>query len=150
MWHSCGASNTYKQEKIQYRALKFVFNDFTSSYEVLLHKANLPTLELSRIRNIALEVFKAIHKLNPSFINNMFSDNVHTHSYNLRKDSLRHTHKRTRNYGLHSFNHVGVTVWNSLPGNIRICDNYKAFKALIKTWSGLKCKCAFCTFNQDS
>ena len=39
IWHFCSKPNTEKLEKINYRALKFVFQDFTSSYEGLLFKA---------------------------------------------------------------------------------------------------------------
>ena len=33
VWHFCGKTNTSKIEKLQERALRFVFNDFTSSYD---------------------------------------------------------------------------------------------------------------------
>ena len=57
-------------KKLQYRALRQVYSDFDRSYEDLLKKANINTLQLGRIRTIALETFK-IHVLNnmsPSYI----------------------------------------------------------------------------------
>ena len=39
-------------ERIQFRALKYIYNDFSTSYEELLARANLPTLELHRKREI--------------------------------------------------------------------------------------------------
>ena len=36
VWHLCGKVNTSKMERIQERALRFVFNDLTSSYDILL------------------------------------------------------------------------------------------------------------------
>ena len=54
VWHFCGATNTAKLERLQHRALKFVYQDWSSSYEDLLKKAKLPTLELSKIRSILL------------------------------------------------------------------------------------------------
>jgi hypothetical protein len=41
-WHFCGESNTEKLEKIQERALRFIYNDSDSSYENLLEKSQLP------------------------------------------------------------------------------------------------------------
>ncbi len=35
VWHFVGMEDTKKIEKVQYRALKFVFNDFTSPYSIL-------------------------------------------------------------------------------------------------------------------
>ena len=55
--------------KLQYRALRLVYSDFDSSYEELLKRANMNTLKLTRIRKIALETFKILNNLSPSFFN---------------------------------------------------------------------------------
>ena len=39
IWHFCSKANTEKLEKLQHRALRIVFNDYTSSYENLLKKS---------------------------------------------------------------------------------------------------------------
>jgi hypothetical protein len=62
VWHFCGESNTKKLEKIQERALRFIYNDSESSYENLLEKSQLPSLRLRRLRSMAIEVFKIINK----------------------------------------------------------------------------------------
>jgi hypothetical protein len=49
-------------EKIQERALKFIYNENHSTYEELLAKAKLPSLKIRRIRSIAIETFKIINK----------------------------------------------------------------------------------------
>lgn len=144
VWHACGAANTRKLERLQYRALKFVFNDHSSSYDELLSKADMPTLEVSRLRFLALEVFKALNRISPSFICDMFNVNFRAHNYNLRGNALIHNHSRTTRYGLHSFNHLGVSVWNSLPSHFRETTDFTTFKGLIKTWYGNRCRCSFC------
>ena len=58
VWHFCGVVQTAKMERLQYRALKYVFRDFESSYEELLERAKLPTLELSRKRAVLVEVLR--------------------------------------------------------------------------------------------
>ena len=45
-WHFCTESNTKKMEKLQERGLRFVYNDFFTSYEDLLTKAKLSTLHI--------------------------------------------------------------------------------------------------------
>jgi hypothetical protein len=50
-------------EKIQERALRFIYNDSDSSYENLLEKSQLPSLRLRRLRSMAIEVFKIINKI---------------------------------------------------------------------------------------
>ena len=43
-WHFCNEQNTNKMEKIQFRALKFIYDVTDSTYEELLTKSKLPTL----------------------------------------------------------------------------------------------------------
>ncbi len=59
VWHFCGVLNT-KKENVKKRALRFVYNDFTSSYEELLAKRNYSTLYITRLRYIATELYKCI------------------------------------------------------------------------------------------
>ena len=143
VWHMCGRANTRKLEKIQYRALKFIFADYKSDYDSLLKRANLPSLEVSRIRTIALEVFKIYLKIGPKFLQNGF--NLRNTGYNLRSGpTFSRTQARTTKYGLHSFRNYGATIWNALPTSIKACSNISSFKSAIKTWYGPSCKCNFC------
>jgi hypothetical protein len=44
-WHFCSNANTIKLEKIQERgALRFIYEDYNSTYEELLHIAKIPSL----------------------------------------------------------------------------------------------------------
>jgi hypothetical protein len=44
-WHICSKANTIKLEKIQERALRFIYEDYNSTYEELLHIAKVPSNE---------------------------------------------------------------------------------------------------------
>ena len=68
-WQFCTEGNTKKMENIQERALKFVYDDFISSYEEFLNKINLPTLHVRRMRTMAIEVFKILHLCPPALSN---------------------------------------------------------------------------------
>jgi hypothetical protein len=57
------ASLCSAMEKIQERALRFIYEDYDSSYEDLLQKSKLPSLKIRRIRTIAIETFKIIHRV---------------------------------------------------------------------------------------
>ena len=65
VWNFCEAAHTSKMERIQFRALKYIYNDVSTSYEELLACANLPTLELHRKREILVEVFKSVDNISP-------------------------------------------------------------------------------------
>jgi hypothetical protein len=64
-WHFCTEKNCKKIEKVQERALRFVYEDYHSSYDNLLKKAKVPSLQIRRMRTMALETFKIMNKLSP-------------------------------------------------------------------------------------
>ena len=66
-WMFCGKKNLVKLEKLQERALRFVFCDATASYEDLMERGNFLPLSVYRIRCLGIEVFKCFHGLNPAF-----------------------------------------------------------------------------------
>ena len=68
VWHFCSDTNTAKIEKLQERALRFIYNDKVSSYEKLLEKSLLPSLKVRGLRTIALKTFKIINKQSPMLI----------------------------------------------------------------------------------
>lgn len=50
-------------ETNQERAFRFIYEDYDSSYENLLENSKLPSLKIRRIKAIASETFKIIHKM---------------------------------------------------------------------------------------
>jgi hypothetical protein len=81
VWHFCGESNTKKLEKIQERALRFIYNDSDSSYENLLEKSQLPSLRLRRLRSMAIEVFKIINKQTPVYLHDLVTIKKSSYSF---------------------------------------------------------------------
>ena len=68
-------------EKIHERALRFIYDDYNSSYENLLEKSKLPSLKIRRLKTIAVETFKIIHKNSPSYLHLI---NIKLQNYNFR------------------------------------------------------------------
>ena len=48
-WHFCTEKNSKKFEKVQVRALRLIYDDYSSSFEILLENAKVPTLQVRRI-----------------------------------------------------------------------------------------------------
>ena len=71
VWPACSAKNTQKLEKLQLRALRFVYHDYASTYDELLERARRPSLHLGRLRTLATEVYKSVHKLNPPYVQDL-------------------------------------------------------------------------------
>ncbi len=73
-------------ENVQKRLLRNVYEDYESSYDELLLKSKLATLEVQRYSFIATEVYKTVNKLTPIYIKELFE--IKELIYNLR-DPMR-------------------------------------------------------------
>ena len=142
-WHFCNKTCTRKLEKIQERALRFIYDDHTSSYESLLERINLPSLHVRRMRNLAMETFKILHDLSPPCLSDLVKFKNCT--YNFRyKNVLEIPKVRTVSYGLNSFRYTSAVLWNSLPSEFRQESSFSQFKNLIQNWNGNNCPCNIC------
>ena len=142
-WHFCGEVETKKLEKIQQRVLRFIYEDHVSSYETLLHKSKMPSLKLRRMRTLALETFRIIHKETPVYLHDII--NVKHNSYSFRYSNLVEIPQvRTTFYGKNSFRFGAAKLWNSLPNSFRQISSFNQFKSQITSWEGESCKCSAC------
>ena len=101
VWHFCGEINTKKVEKIQERALRFIYEDYSITYEELLCKSKIPSLKIRRLRTVVLEVFKIINRECPVYL----QDLITIKQFILLEYSFRYQNKaaipriRTTHYG---------------------------------------------------
>lgn len=144
IWHFCSAANTKKLERLNYRALRLVYKDYTSSYESLLAVDGSVSLHLRRQRMIAEEVYKILGKQSPSYLQHLIK--IKDTPHNLRHKNVQVDHFHTKTYGKKSFSYEASKIWNDLPNHIREAKNFKTFRKLLDTWGGVQCKCAICSF----
>ena len=131
-------------EKIQERALRFVYTNYTSTYEEFLELSKLPSLKVRRLRTIGTQTYKMINKDCPSYMHDLI--NIKKHQYSFRYNNTTDVPRvRTTNFGIKSFRYTAAKLWNDLPEHFRIETilNFNQFSKLISTWSGnlIKIKC---------
>ena len=141
----CSAKSLNKIESLQKRALRFLYDIYDSSYESILKIAGKSTMNVNRLRNLCIEIFKALNNINPAFMNEIFE--------------LRKTDRAVRNqykfnlevpiinqvtFGATSIRYLGSKIWNSLPFHIRSSESLTTFKRIIKIWDMISCKCPIC------
>ena len=141
VWLFCSNTLKKKQESIQKRALRFLYNDYESDYEHLLSMSNKPSIEVRKLRFLAVEIFKTINDLNPSYMKEIFTLNT---TRDVSSNKLFVKTQNTNKYGTDSLRSLGPKIWNNLSNEIRISENLFIFKTLIKTWSGPSCRCSSC------
>ena len=122
-----------KIENIQKRTLRFVLNDYTSNYETLLNKSSKCTMEVRRLRVLALEVFRSVNKLNPVYMQSLFEKNVNSKRY---KDDLKVPIRNSVTFGDKSVRVLGPHIWNMLPAELKRETSYGKFKTQINNWFG--------------
>jgi hypothetical protein len=143
VWHFCKKGKLDLLEKIQERALRFVFNDTMSSYNQLLSRANRCTLYKDRLRYMAMEVYKSLNGLNPAYLHDCVKFKFCHYAF---RDNyiVNQPRVNTVNYGLHSFRYHGAKIWNMLPPDVKNANSLNVFKNQLLKWNGPLCNCSFC------
>ena len=98
------------------------------------------TLQITRIRKIAIETFKILNNMSPSYILDLVK--FKNTNYSFRYQNLAELPRvNTESYGRKSFRYGAAHIWNSFP------NDFKEFGRLIQAWEGISCKCSMCKFN---
>ena len=142
VWVFCSCKSSQKIEKIQLRCLRIIYSDYSNDYQTLLKLSQKPSMELS----LALEMFKTINDLNPSFMKSIFSAKLNAR---VRPNDILVKARKSATFGDKSLATLGPKIWNALPQNIKAENSYVKFKEYIATWFGPKYKCNVRSFNNS-
>ena len=125
VWHFCGARNADKVDNLNKCILRFILQDYSSPYDILLSKVNMKSLFIRRLQNVMITLYKSLFLTNyPGYLKDMFTVRSSS-SNNLRGNHiLALPNPKTTTYGLHSFSYLASKIWNSLP------DTYKTLNFL--------------------
>ena len=134
--HFCSAALSQKREKIQERVLRLLYNDSYSSYNILLIKTARPTMEVSRLRRLAIKVFKTLKSFNQDFMHTDF-----------RRNGLVVNRAKTTKFDEKILRTLGPKIWNSLPEDVKDLLSLPKFNGFIKTWYGPECRCNICKYS---
>ena len=101
---------------------------------------------MNRLRNLCVEIYKTMNKLNPEFMNNIFkvkeNKRLVREQYKL---NLETPEWNQVTFGAKSLKVYGSKVWHSLLFHIKTSENLIQFKSLMKNWNGNSCSCIVCT-----
>ena len=124
IWHFNSKKTQNKMEKIHESCLKFLLNDYVSSYAELREKSTSVLMETKRPRTMVYEIFKTLNNLNPVFMKDTFhySPNVTHKKHNL----YIHTQNTTK-FRNNSLRALGANIWNTLPEYIKLTTSLLEF-----------------------
>ena len=89
------------------------------------------------------EVFKTLHELNPTYMNDVFA--LQNRSYSLRSfSSLKHEKPQSSRYGLKSLSYIATQLWSSIPVTVKTETSLQGFKSELSQLPKLDCSCRLC------
>ena len=135
--------NNTKIDKIQRRALSVVDQDYDSDLCDLLEISKGVSFHIKFIFKLLEEIFKTLHKLNPSFLRELF--NVKTSGHDLRRgEQLVLPPTKTVKFGIQSLSFVGSLVWDRLPKDMKKSTSFNIFRNRLRMLPENFCTCPIC------
>ena len=79
----------------------------------------MPSLKVRRLRSIAIETFKIIHRESRIYLHDLV--NIKKDNYSFRYENTADVPSvKTTKYGLKSFCYFSTKLWNELPNHMRL------------------------------
>ena len=107
------------------------------TYGQMLTKSDGCTMEVGRLKNLCIEIYKTLNGLNPLHMKYIFQKPINRTSKRLRHNICSAKHYQV-NFGTRSLRVLGHQFWNKLPENIKCADTLQIFKRLIKGFQGFE------------
>ena len=117
IWMFCSRSCNNKINKLHETALSLVYNDYESSFDVLLNKYKSFFIHHQNVQKLMIEVYKSLNKPSPD--NYFDSLSTSKRGQDPLQNDLLVSSVKTVTKGKDSTKHLGAVTWNSIPSHIR-------------------------------
>ena len=108
-----------KIENLHKRALRFMLDDYSSSYEKILKKSGKFSMDVKRKDKLCIEIYKTLNNLIPNFMKEIFGLRLCSRPVREQyKLNLNISRKRQLTFGTKSLERLGPKTWNNLPYHI--------------------------------
>ena len=112
-------------EKLQERALSYVYKDFSCDISELFSKGGCLPIRLSNVHKLATEIYKCMHDMNPEYFKSLF--HFKPTEYHL----LVQPKVRATTFCLKSVLYFGPKLWNMLPPDIKSAATVGIFQTTL-------------------
>jgi len=133
VWESIGVGQSERLQKLQNRAERLItFSDLNIRSSTLLSDLGWDSLERRRSKQLATTLFKILHNLATTRLNNLLKIPTMFHSHNLRNSKYYLFIPRPSiEAGKRIFQYRGSVLWNSSPLSAKAQPTISSFKASI-------------------
>ena len=144
VWMFCSRTMNRKINHIHERALRLVYQDYTSSFGDLLKNDKSLSFHHRNIHQVAIEMYKVRNGLSPPFMSEILCPFDQGRETRAGDKFIRQPAKSVKR-GDRSLRTFGPIVWNNmLPEHIKSAASLDAFKIAIKSWTPDNCTCELC------
>ena len=142
-WMFYSRSTNNKINKLQERAPSFVYDHYSSSFDVLLKQDKSFTIHHYKIQILCIELYKICNNLSQTVFTELFTKKENP--YNLRSQ-LDFTVPKVKTVykSFNSLRYFGPKIWNLVPTEIKYCDSLENFTSKIRQWKPDSCPCRLC------
>ena len=109
IWMFVGKKINRKINHLQERALRMIYNDYSSSFQDFLLNDKTVTFHQKNIRRVAIEMYKVKNNLTPTFMNTFFYEYIFDSKTRSREHFLQ-TENNTVKFGENSWRVFGPIV----------------------------------------
>ena len=128
-WDGCSDILFNKLNSLHRRAAKLMISDSSLSTNTKLRYLGILPLKEKLMFNKAVLVFKAYKNLAPPYLKQLFiCSNIHATSRYIILPKPRTDLFKT------SFSFSGVSLWNTIPNQIKSCNSLTSFKTQLYKW----------------
>ena len=128
--------------KIQYKALKVIYNT-CESYVELLTRSDAVSIHQKHLRALATDIYKSLADINPDFMKPYFK--IKEMPYNLRNGyALKLPSTNSTYYGINSIRFRTCLLWNQLSLSIKQSQLLHEFRSKTKILRNVVCTCKIC------
>ena len=142
-WMFYSRTTNNKINNLHERALRIVYDDYTSEFEELLEKDNSFTVHHYNIQTLCIEMYKVLSGQSQTIFNDLFE--IKNINYNLRSQpEFVIPRIKTVYKGSNSLRYFGPVIWNLIPKEIKNSDSIISFTSKIRQWKPTACPCRLC------
>ena len=142
IWMFCSRSSNKKINRLHKRALRLVYDDYSSSFETLHERDSSFTIHHQNIQSMLIEICKSLNKASAkNFFDSLFEFKFRQSQFPLE---LKMPFCNSVYHGKNSIRYFGPQIWNYIPFEIRDAATLEDFSRKIKCWKPEECPCRLC------
>ena len=141
VWMFCSKKAHNLINNTHHKALCARLNTFTYNLHDLIQLSNSNYIHTKNLRLMLIEVFKSLHRLNPSFMWEFFTSRENV--YHLRQGFSVLIPRANNSKTINSFTFRAAIAWNNLPANLKSNENLNEFTFSLNKIA-IYCRCKNC------